>query len=88
MMNDEGVLINDPIEMTMYGMNFMDYLAMNLDERKYELTIKGIKYDFFPNKQILTFNPVKGKIMLESKKQVYGILYKDACASNIPTKKR
>ena len=81
MMNENGILINDPVQLTLNELSYTGYTRIHLDERKYELRIKGIKYDFFPNKQYLIYNPVKGKIILEGKKQVYGILYKDSCSS-------
>jgi hypothetical protein len=83
MINSSGILINDPVVLSLNEITYTGYTRMHLDERKYELTIKGISYNFFPKKQYLIYNPLKGKLVLENNDKVYAILYKDTASSNL-----
>lgn len=89
MSNSDGIIINDQVVFHVNEQGWTTMMHVSPKERKYNMRIQFASkenkggYNFFPSKQILTFNPILGKVVFEDKNQVYAILYKDCSSSEL-----
>lgn len=83
--NSSGDIINNPIRMHFAGGSSLNPSLSK--SREYHITIDWLDEegyeDFFPSKQLLTYYPSCGKIVLSQGKKVYSVLYKDHSISDI-----
>jgi len=84
--NKEGIIINNPVELTFVNNSLKPGLCL---QSKYHLHIKwldtsGNPYEkFFPSHQIVYYYPEYGKLVFMSHNQVYAILFKDHLMGDI-----
>lgn len=82
--NDDGLIINNPVEFCMYGGYSVNPGLSK--HREFVLNIDWLDeegYEFFPSEQLLTYYPDCGKLVLSLEDKVYAVLYKDYIISDV-----
>jgi hypothetical protein len=80
---DDGVLMNDAIDVHTSLQWATCNLSSGIDKRTYAARFEGINYDFFPSDQDMSLYPCAGKLVLAKKGVVYAVLYRNSELSDL-----